>query len=927
MNTQQLYAVAKATCLSLALVAFGGCNENNTPETVDPVLIDGDVGLDGSLDVAADTAPDVQPEDAAQDTTDAAPDVAPDIAPDVPPDLPEIVSYAFIDTVVALHTVPAGAPIGASCVLLNPEGEEQPVPVGFAPRINFSPEDMATRDGDGIIAVKTGAVRVWCSAPALGLTDNSAVDVTIVPGEVASTIATVSPHVVHPNEPITVTCEARDAYDNLVPDAELTVEVAPHGDVEIDGDEVRATVAGLYEARCTSAKSVETYGDAFEVLPGQPQSLVLAVEPARSLYGLGDVVAVVWEATDAYGNLIPDANVSLTSDPNVPMFGLGRFRLNVEGVIRITGTLPRYFGDGAPLRSFVEVLVNEDGPAIECQVPFNGAIVDRSPTGTILLEGSVSDAIGVDSVLVNGEEASLSEGWFTHEVPIRYGINFVSVEAVDSLGERNSRTCAFLVADDFIEPNGFLDDGVTLRLGQDAMDDSNRSDGFDSIADLLHSALNSPAIRNTIHDSFRSDPVLFDECIQDSFVGCIIDARVRYLDSRVRGPNTVSLTLVNDGLRAVMTVRDAAVKLDINTIVNTDGWVTLRSITIDMTIHLGVRGGVPTVTGTSINRTDVGGISTDFSGLSGDILGALADLFEDDIRDALRDAVRDFLTDSLDDVVGGLFESLDIDGFGDEFEVDKLDGTGSITLGFGLRFSTVTTNAARALFGIGMRVTGPPGRPAGPGTPMYPGGALFDAGDSRTISAAVSFGLLEQAVFALWRAAFFDITVTDATVDSLPEGSQVSLDIGLPPVVTGTDDGRIAFMLGAIQADILIPSLLAETLTVDLGIVVSASVTIEDDETLVFGEFIVDELHLSTPNASLSEDTRAALETYLSNVLQRLASDALNSALPALPIPSFEMPGDLVEFGLPAGVELGLLAPAMRVTNAHFVAEGNFGVQ
>lgn len=929
-NRQRRGTAARLSGAAALALALGACNADNPSEDVDATVVDaGDAGGDVLPDVgtpdatdASDAAPDVPP-DVEEDT---APDV-PDTTPDVRPDIPGLIVYASIDTVVEADTVQAGQAIGVSCILRTPEGDTAPPPIDFAPQVLSAPTNFLTREADSLIATRVGGVRVWCSAPAMGLTDPTSEEITILPGEVATTVAELDPHIAVAGDPITIRCEARDAYDNIVSDAELGVETDPRGEVTIDGNTISGTLAGLYVARCTHPDADTQFTDTFEVQPGPAAAITVAVEPNQPLYGLGDVVKLVSEVTDAYGNWIPNAGVVSTASPEVPAFGVGRFRLNTEGTITLTGTLDR--GEELePLTASLDVLVNEDGPAIECEDPFNGAILDRSPTGSLTLSGSVSDAIGVQTVLVNGEPASLDGASFSAEIPVRYGINFVDVEAVDTLGESNSRTCAFLVADEYAPANSFLDDGVTLRLAQNAIDDSNRSGGINSIGDALHIALNSPAIRDQIHDSFRSDPVLFDECIQDSFVGCILDAKVRYLDSRVSGPNTISLQLVNDGIRAVASVRNAAVRLDIDSnILDTSGWVTLRSLTLDLTIHLGMRGGVPTVTGSTIHRTDVGGIDLDFSGLSGDLLGALGDLFEDDIRDAIRDAIRDFLSDSLDDVIGGVFESLDVDSLADDFSVDRLDDSGEIELGFGLRFSTVTTNSSRALFGLGIRVTGPPGRPAGLGAPIPPGPVRSDPATDRTIAAGVNFGMLEQALFALWRAAFFDVTLSEDEVDSLPEGSEITLDVSLPPVVVGTDDNRVLLMLGGARADVLIPSLLAESLSVDLGAVLSATATIEGEDEITFGGVRIDELHLSTPNASLSTDTRDALEGFLMDTLQSIVDDALNSALPALPIPSFELPDDLAEFGLPAGLELGLFAPVLRITPSHFIAEGNFGAQ
>jgi hypothetical protein len=69
------------------------------------------------------------------------------------------------------------------------------------------------------------------------------------------------------------------------------------------------------------------------------------------------------------------------------------------------------------------------------------------------------------------------------------------------------------------------------------------------------------------------------------------------------------------------------------------------------------------------------------------------------------------------------------------------------------------------------------------------------------------------------------------------------------------------------------------------------------------------------------------LESFLRRLVQSLLDDALNSALPSLPVPSFALPEALVAVGLPRGASLGLLSPVLELTGTHFVVQGNFGIQ
>ena len=116
-------------------------------------------------------------------------------------------------------------------------------------------------------------------------------------------------------------------------------------------------------------------------------------------------------------------------------------------------------------------------------------------------------------------------------------------------------------------------------------------------------------------------------------------------------------------------------------------------------------------------------------------------------------------------------------------------------------------------------------------------------------------------------------------------------------------------------------------MTVDLGAVAGASIRLVGDDTLVIEDLALEELHFSTDIASMPAATRDALEAFLVTLVRGVLDDSLGSALPALPIPAFELPDSLSDFGIPGGSELGLRSPTMVSTPTHFVVEGNFGVR
>ena len=69
------------------------------------------------------------------------------------------------------------------------------------------------------------------------------------------------------------------------------------------------------------------------------------------------------------------------------------------------------------------------------------------------------------------------------------------------------------------------------------------------------------------------------------------------------------------------------------------------------------------------------------------------------------------------------------------------------------------------------------------------------------------------------------------------------------------------------------------------------------------------------------------LDTLFRRVLQSALDTALEGALPALPVPAFELPASVATFGLPAGAYLGLVDAALQLTERRFVLLGNFGTR
>jgi hypothetical protein len=686
---------------------------------------------------------------------------------------------------------------------------------------------------------------------------------------------------------------------------------------------------------CQVDGAPETVGAQLEVVPAKPARLIVGRRPDEPVYGIGQVITIETVVTDIYDNIIPDAQIAFVSTPAGESFGQGRVRYPQEGTYTVVATVQGDTHDGMALSGSVQIIVNSTGPAINCQNPADGEMLTATPGNIIKFNGSVGDTNGISSLKVNGQDVTVgTTGAFEHNVNARYGINFVDVVAKDAFGVENSRTCAFLVSEVWTTENSFLDSSISLRLAQAAIDDRNPNTGLNSLNDVLVRVLNSMGLRTTLHQGLlAANPIKPSSCDQGGPFGtCLLRSEVTYLNSQINGPNTSELTLVAGGLNLKVRIGDIRVQLRIRGHVSginydTTGWVTVQFVEVDLTSNFQLTNNQPRITLRQINAVNVGNVSTNFSGLSGAIIDIVAVIAQGTIRNLVRDLIRDYVNQEFNALLDGIVGGLDISTLGSTFNVPKLDGTGTIALGFGVRFSTLTVTTVRALFGIGTRFTAPINRPGMTrGAPRPAGEVLLDNTTTQPASIAIQVGLLNQVLHTLWRAGYFDVNLGGAALSGLPDGSEVLLALGLPPVALLENNRVVRLHLGSARLTLRYPGLFDEPLVLSLGATATSTVTLNGDD-LVFGNIEIDELYFSPEGLTLNATNRDILEQFLKRVLQNVLNQSLNGALPALPIPSFELPPTVSQFGLPAGAQLGIRNPALSNTIRHLILNGAFGVR
>jgi hypothetical protein len=844
--------------------------------------------------------------------------------------------------------VRAGETLDVTCRLLTENGDV--VEPDEAPEFSVAvaPEGSFAVTTDGYRAERVGEGTARCSVPELGLVDQTPAPLEIIPGRAYTSVIDVDKSQMVAGDTVTATCTFYDEYGNLVdPDDDgqtPQLVVAPSGGgIDVAGFAATITVADVYSMSCSVSGLTVEQSVPVEVVPDLPATFVINAAPNQPVYGLGQVVRVTWIVTDQYGNEIPNAEVSFSVNPSsgAESFGSGRYRFDEEGTYTITATVEGPTQGGQPLQRSVTVVVNGEGPGISCDDPFDGSMVDVAPGQAITFSGSVADANGVQSLLVNGSGTTVNaDGSFDANVTADWGMNFVEIVATDEFGEENSRTCSFLASDYWSAQNNYMDDSILLALRQAAVDDSNPSD-LDSLNDLLHRVINSQGIIDEVDQALsdanplqpftcESETCVFGLCVCWFGWGVDYDNQIR-----VGGPNTTDLDLISNGLRAHARIEDLGIRVHVPYVVSeipgdTDGWVDLDYIDVTMDIDVALENNTPhaSIRPGTVN-VSVGGVDTSFSGLDGAIVNLVIDLFEGTVRGLIADTLRDFIESSFDQVIDGVVSSLDISTLGATFNVPTLDGGDTVPVRFNLRFSKLSALSARLAFGIGTRFTPVLTRNGNPslGVPRPHSGVWYEPATSQPVMVGVYVSVLNHVLHALWRGGLFDATLTGADLGgSFPADAQATIAASLPPVVQNLDDGTVKLGLGGLSLALTYPGVFDDPLNVTLGAIASSTVTVQGDE-LQFGNLSIDELVFSTTDVSLDATTRSVLEDFLRSIVQSIVDTSLNQSLPALPIPTFEIPANLSQYNLPANAELGILNPSLEITNRQYLLKGTFGVR
>jgi hypothetical protein len=443
----------------------------------------------------------------------------------------------------------------------------------------------------------------------------------------------------------------------------------------------------------------------------------------EALYPIGSVVTIGTLVADKYNNPIANAPTQYASTPSASAtLGSNHFQYLTDGLYTLSATVAPPTATGQPLVSRVQIEVGGTGPTIECGSPSDGAMLNAAPGSVVTFNGSVTSPNGVTSVSVNGATATLAGTAFSEPITTRFGINFADIVATDRTGAQSTRTCSFLVANQWAPETGLYADTIDLKLTQLAVDDGNRFGPISSFGDMLYAVANSSGLYNAIDSGLSgSNPLKPEGCDSQTctFLGCICwySSGIDYQGLSLPGPQSVDLTLVDGGLAAHAYVPNVGVNLHVYGDVgpvpyDTSGWATFSYVDVTMTLDTALWGGTLHASirpGTVV--TKVGSVNPAFSGVDGWIIdNILVPLAQGSLQDTVSNLVTNYLTNNLNSVLDGVLSGLDISTLGTSFNVPKLDGTGTIPLSFGVGFSTLSTTSARMLVGLASDLTAPAGQ-------------------------------------------------------------------------------------------------------------------------------------------------------------------------------------------------------------------------
>ena len=840
---------------------------------------------------------------------------------------------ASVTAAVDPATVAAGDAVNVDCALVDRYGNTVP---SSELKVRASPSRGVTVAGTQITGELIGDYEVTCSLDSARL-DSAPVNLTVTAGDPTMIITQLDRYSVEAGQSVAVTCTMVDAYQNpVVVDTEYTVSPSP---VSQDPDRFMSETAGDYWVTCVQTDfGLSSEQVLLRVLPSLPATLrIVGLTPMQPVYAQTDVVEVDVQIHDTYGNEVQAADWSITSMPSSAVLDVGSDQVVLigDGEITLVASVDSMTHMGQTVEDTITITVDGVPPEIEFTFPSRAELVLGAPNRSLTMRGRVTDATsGVSELIINGDLISVdASGNFTAPMRPGWGVNMIEASAIDVAGNREDIIQSFQYASEYKRASpsrrvsGRIPDGVIAHLGQRALDDN--SSDVDDLATIAKLAVQHADINALIPNpvtTYNSDcSVLFVT---------IRGALRLHVDDVDFGTPRIDITAINGGLRLRVEVPNVDVDL------RTSGDVC--------DIGLGLRGNASAsrvvVQGDLQVRRVNGQVrvtmpsrSVSISGLDIDLdlpvvidwaVDGIISLFSGMISNRLESAFGDVIQDEIPPVIAGFLDSMDL-------------GTGfNLPAPVSMRLNLAT--------GLGMMAFDSSGGDVGLDTTIYatrrlpsePRGGITQErvtlpsfSSSRPLGVALSYDLLNQALYSLWYGGGLDIDIDE---DLLPAqfnngGQMVQLEASLKglmaPVLkpTGNSQYPVELQVGDLELDIAVdgvPNLPTIDVVAYAHVFMQASATINPAGEIILGLGPNPRIALefSTPLDGIVD--LAAFIDQLETTLGSLVPQLFSQVIGGIPIPSFDLSSMAGNY-LPPGIVLGLGNARTRFHPSYLMLEGS----
>lgn len=743
-----------------------------------------------------------------------------------------------------------------------------------------------------------------------------------------------------------LSCLARDAYGNLVPDFPFSLDLAAA--VTVKGLYATSTKAGKHQVQCVPeslAWDLFTLHPALlDVQPAEPAQLAIQAVPAKLVYKQEEKVQFLSAVRDAYDNLIAGAKVDLSVVSPA------------KGYKILDETTVRFALDGSYQLAFVvqsapaiqaqhSVLVDGTPPLLTIDYPPWGSTLDGKPS--VAVKGSAGDQTsGVKTLTLNGKTAYAqvkpcqsdgdcaagtcladtglcSVGTWTAQHGAKHGLNRLLAETSDLGGEKAKATRGFYYSSLYYPVDGakpeaaLVPAGLQVFLGKDFLDDGVHDPSKpDDLATLMEVVLAGLDVNSLLPAGGLSQG----------------DTEVKLSNLKFGKPK-ISLTPVDGGLDMQIEIpdfkTDVAVKAKqklgpIPITLKVSGELEMAKITVLAGLGIEVIGGKATTKITK-SAAQIDGLKIHVDGLAG-----LFDFVFNLVLNAFKGQITDALVQALNAQIPPL-----VQGILQQFAINQaialpglLPGQPATSiqlvsklmeLSFSPKGGIVKIDAGfTAAKGTAHSVLGAIGRGGCMGTLED----AFAIDQTQRLQIAAHDDLINQALYAVWLAGALtqkglDLKALagDSAGSPFPlDGATLDIDLFLQPALEscGSPDPlavklQVGDAFAQLQLPIGDPPLqlgLFMSLEVGAQLALKAGPDGQQQLSVALDKAIDHQIEL----VSISKEFADSKKTF-EDLIVKLLSDQLAKGVPGLDnlkldLPSLDLGGLLP--GLPAGSKIGL---------------------